>query len=335
MIYFRERGNGYAVVLFWRSPSTDILLGNADAGTVKRGIFISYRRSDEPAFAGRLYDRLGGVFGADLLFMDVDTIEYGLDFVQELDVALSQCRVLLAVIGRQWAAAVDEDGVARLMDPDDFVRVEIENGLIRPNVRVIPILVDGTPMPKAAELPDSLLPLRRRNACLMSHARFGADAIELIATVEKVLSATLPTKSNAKALNKPEVTRSIFVVYHRDRQSQPDTPGYLKPIFNQVIDSGYELEAYDVDWRPEPLISHDTMLLLVLDHFADPAVIRWALDVIPQAGRAVVLASREMPSLEELRSRHAVITADMESLSHGRKNEIHAVRVAIDLLTKP
>jgi hypothetical protein len=125
--------------------------------------------------------------------MDVDSIEYGVDFVEELDRALSQCSVLLAVIGPRWTAAVDEDGEPRLRDPDDFVRLEIEHALNRRDVRVIPILIDGTSMPKPMQLPESLLPLRRRNACSMSHVRFGSDSIELISTIEKVISDTSST----------------------------------------------------------------------------------------------------------------------------------------------
>lgn len=154
----------------------------------RRGIFVSYRRDDDPGFAGRLYDRLQQRFGANQVFMDVDSIEYGVDFVEELDRALSQCSVLLAVIGPRWAAVVDEDGEPRLRDPDDFVRLEIEHALNRRDVRVIPILVDNTLMPKPVQLPESLLPLRRRNACSVSHMRFGSDSIELIATIDKIVS---------------------------------------------------------------------------------------------------------------------------------------------------
>ena len=48
-------------------------------------IFISYRHNDSAAHAGRIYDRLEGHFGSGQVFMDVDTIRPGLDFV---DVAL-------------------------------------------------------------------------------------------------------------------------------------------------------------------------------------------------------------------------------------------------------
>ena len=40
-------------------------------------IFISYRRDDSAAQAGRLYDRLEGHFGQGQVFMDVDAIKPG------------------------------------------------------------------------------------------------------------------------------------------------------------------------------------------------------------------------------------------------------------------
>jgi hypothetical protein len=151
------------------------------------GIFLSYRRADDPAFAGRLYDRLKARFCRDRVFMDVDTIELGVDFVEELNTALSQCAALIAVIGPRWLAATNPFGQRRLHDPDDFVRLEIEHALQR-NVRVIPVLVDSTPMPRRQDLPESLAPLVRRNGQTITHARFGSDSHDLISTLERILA---------------------------------------------------------------------------------------------------------------------------------------------------
>jgi hypothetical protein len=89
------------------------------------GIFISYRRQETSHLAGRLYDRLANRFGDDQVFMDVDTIELGVDFAQVINEAVSTCAVLLAVIGPHWLTATGEDGSRRLDDPDDIVRLEV------------------------------------------------------------------------------------------------------------------------------------------------------------------------------------------------------------------
>lgn len=153
---------------------------------VADGVFISYRRQDEPNFAGRLYDRLVGRFGRSSVFMDVDSIELGLDFTQVIDRFLAQCQVVVVVIGRNWLDVQDARGRRRLDDPNDFVRLEIESALRR-EVRVIPILVEGAQVPDATALPPTLEPLARRNGVEMSHARFGSDTDRLIDTLDRIL----------------------------------------------------------------------------------------------------------------------------------------------------
>src|SRR5436190_9290959 len=91
-------------------------------------IFINYRRGDDPGNTGRLFDQLEDVFPREQLFIDVDSIPPGRDFVRVLEEQVAQCDVLLAVIGKGWIDARDEQGVRRLDNPDDFVRIEIESG---------------------------------------------------------------------------------------------------------------------------------------------------------------------------------------------------------------
>lgn len=151
-------------------------------------IFISYRREDGSAWAGRLYDRLQSRFAAEKLFMDVDSLAPGVDFVEALERSVGGCDVLIAVIGRRWLSASDEEGNRRLDNPEDFVRVEVAMALRR-GIRVIPVLVDGAPVPCSRELPDELKALVRRNALEVSHNRFSADSERLIRAVEEVLES--------------------------------------------------------------------------------------------------------------------------------------------------
>lgn len=58
------------------------------------GIFISYRREDTIAYAGRLYDRLSAHFGHERVFMDVDTLDLGVDFVDAIRQTVAACDVL-------------------------------------------------------------------------------------------------------------------------------------------------------------------------------------------------------------------------------------------------
>ena len=151
-------------------------------------IFISYRRDDSAASAGRIYDLLGRHFASSDIFMDVDNLAPGVDFVEAIEESVGSCDALIAVIGRQWLNLADEEGGRRVDNPDDFVRVEIRTALMR-GIRVIPVLVDGGCMPRARDLPDDLKPLVRRNALEVSHTRFKADCERLIAALDQVLKA--------------------------------------------------------------------------------------------------------------------------------------------------
>jgi len=137
-------------------------------------IFINYRRGDEPGFTQALLGRLEQAFPPDRIFIDVDNISPGEDFVQVLESQVEQCDTLLAVIGKGWLDATDERGSRRLDDPNDFVRIEIESAL-KQGKRVIPVLVHEARMPRPDELPEAIRPLATRNAVRLTHERFRAD----------------------------------------------------------------------------------------------------------------------------------------------------------------
>jgi hypothetical protein len=147
-------------------------------------VFISYRREDGSHIAGRIYDWLIGQLGDGQVFMDVDSIELGLDFKDVITDAIGRCDLLVAVIGRQWATARDAAGHLRLADEDDLVRLEIEAALGR-SIRVIPVLVDDAEMPTREQLPESLRALVRRNALKVRHDSFRPDVRRLLGVVEQ------------------------------------------------------------------------------------------------------------------------------------------------------
>jgi cytolethal distending toxin subunit A len=146
------------------------------------GIFISYRRDDSHGTAGRLRDRLVRDPRSSYVFMDVDNIPAGVDFVEYVNDQVAGCDVLLAVIGPNWLDAEDDTGQRRLNNLGDYVRVELAAALAR-KIRLVPVLVDGARMPRADELPDDLKPLVRRNAFELRNAHFGRDADALAESI--------------------------------------------------------------------------------------------------------------------------------------------------------
>lgn len=154
-------------------------------------IFINYRREDSAGYAGRLFDRLSGRF-PDRVFMDVDTIEPGIDFVDTIEQAVGCCEVLIVVIGSEWLHLTDASGRRRLENPNDFVRLEIATALDR-NIRIIPVLVEGAAMPRPEDLPPDLAKLTRRNAIELSDVRWAFDVDRLIQAIEGVLQERAPS----------------------------------------------------------------------------------------------------------------------------------------------
>jgi hypothetical protein len=142
-------------------------------------VFISYRRDDAAGHAGRVHDRLAHELGKDLLFMDVDEMPLGVNFVKELEARLAFCDVLVAMIGPNWLNVRDKDGRRRLDDPNDFVRLEIAAAL-QQDIAVVPILLEDTPMPSADQLPKDLQKLPLHHGMNVRHSSFHIDMDKLI-----------------------------------------------------------------------------------------------------------------------------------------------------------
>src|SRR5262245_42158522 len=148
-------------------------------------VFISYRRDDSAGYAHAIHSQLIHHFSKDQVFMDVDTVEPGMDFVRAIEKAVGECDVLVALIGKRWAGG-EASGTSRLDNEKDYVRLEVSTALAR-DIRVIPVLVDGTTMPNEDSLPSPLRSISRRNAIEISNTRFNYDVEQLIAVVRKVL----------------------------------------------------------------------------------------------------------------------------------------------------
>jgi len=177
------------------------------------GIFVSYRREDSAGHAGRLFDKLVQHFGRERIFMDIDTIEPGEDFVTVIENAVGSCDILIAVICRNWNSASSS---GRLDNPNDFVRLEIATALRR-DIRVIPVLVQRANMPKPEDLPDDLDKLTRRNAIELSDLRWQTDVEQLISIMERVLA-------EKEAQEVPGAAASVFGSVFADRKNRRDGP---------------------------------------------------------------------------------------------------------------
>ena len=144
-----------------------------------RRVLLSYRRQDSAASCGRIYDRLAAKFGAANVFRDIDSLTPGDLFVQKIREAIGQCDAVIVLIGPQWLAITDASGRRRLDDPADFVRMEIAEAQ-RQSKRVVPVLIEGAPMPDAKQLPTEIAALTQRNAIVLTDRHFASDMRELL-----------------------------------------------------------------------------------------------------------------------------------------------------------
>ena len=140
-----------------------------------------------------MYDRLQQEFGADNVFIDVDTLLPGDDFVDAIGNTLGQCNLMIALIGPNWLTAADEHGRRRLDDPADFVRIEIQTALER-RIRTVPVLVNHALMPQEHQLPDALKPLIRRQAAELTDTRWASDIGALVEKIKRAAGAPSVTE---------------------------------------------------------------------------------------------------------------------------------------------
>lgn len=149
------------------------------------GIFINYRREDTSGEAAHLAADLGEELGISRVFIDIDTIGPGVDFVQRIDSALTTVDVVLVLIGDRWLSVTDSEGKRRLDNEGDFVVMEIAKALQRTDVTVVPVLVEGATMPTEAQLPPAIKELARRNALELSARRWRYDLEQILALIDR------------------------------------------------------------------------------------------------------------------------------------------------------
>ncbi|MCL4247748.1 MAG: TIR domain-containing protein [Anaerolineae bacterium] len=212
-------------------------------------IFINYRRQDSEGYVGRLYDHLSQQFDPSDIFMDVEAMKPGVDFVKVLEDAVLACDVFIAIIGPQWLDVQNEAGTRRLDEERDFVRIEIESAL-KHNKLVIPVLVGRAAMPGTRDLPKSIAALARRNAFELSHQRFAYDAEQLAQTIK---TAIVPVNPSSKPRASSETLR------RKMRE--------LKNLRDQLFDARTSpLYAYRIENRYFPVLgdgSPDANILFI------------------------------------------------------------------------
>lgn len=148
-------------------------------------IVISYRRQDTPGGAGRLRESLAEHFGRENVFLDIDTIPPGVPWRKAIDKTISECDVLLPVIGMHWLSVTDEQGRRRLDQPDDVLRFEIASALSS-GVKIIPVQLHGARMPGPDDLPDQIAELAEYQSIRIDDDDWPEDMKKLVRALNRI-----------------------------------------------------------------------------------------------------------------------------------------------------
>jgi len=164
-------------------------------------VFISYRRVDTAPEAGRLYDRFGLLLGKKNVFLDVGAIDAGEDFEEKIRAEINKADAILVLIGKRWMVPASSEDKPRLWNDHDHVRHEVRTGL-QGKALVLPVLVDGAPMPDAALLPEDIADITKRNAPPLRSNTFDSDA-------DVIARKALRLAPGELLWNEPPVSRKI------------------------------------------------------------------------------------------------------------------------------
>jgi hypothetical protein len=140
-----------------------------------------------------VYDRLANSFGSENVFLDVQDVQPGMNWLEEIKSHRASSDVLLSLIGPHWVSIMRAREHAAVAGPaEDYVRFEIEY-VLRPTSRiwVIPVLV-GEMMPlSTGHLPRPLQALAKIQAAQVRQERFADDIADLISRIEAIARHSL------------------------------------------------------------------------------------------------------------------------------------------------
>jgi hypothetical protein len=296
-------------------------------------VFISYRRDDAKWQAREIYRSLVQVLPRDHVFMDIDSIPPGADYVEFLEGWVEQCDIMLVLIGPGWVDASDpETGRRRLENPNDFVRIEVRKGLER-GIPIVPVLLDGAAMPEVSQVPGDLRQLLRRNAEFIEHRTADADVERLIRKLglgrrdEQAIGRTektaygpvnykelrlqfqealmealgLPAKTGLRRIKDPRVAVLALAAAYALKLRAPSHHGLNEQLKLMDSENRRALEAAQEALRSH--FAHDAHALDLLDEaMADIDRLLPALILLPEGGLLVRLVT----ALEEAHSKGAL-----------------------------
>jgi TIR domain len=195
-------------------------------------IVISYRRKDTRIATLWIAQHLAEQFGKSNIFIDIDSIPIGRNFLDHLRIVLDDANILVAVIGENWMEK-DDVGNYRIQDEGDFVRLELATALAK-KIPVIPLLIDGAPLPKASQLPVDVKDL-------LFHQALQLNTNEMKSHMGRLTN-------NLNRLMEEEATAAKRAAEEQAKKAAAEAAikGEAEAARNAAIDAAREIEAEKV-----------------------------------------------------------------------------------------
>ena len=155
----------------------DSVLGDVSADQPLK-VFINYRHAETPGTAWALFLELKERLGAENVFLDNSSLHGGMQWLDEIKSHVVAAGAFIALVGTNWIHGITDH---QQRGDVDWVAKEIDLALrSRPQVTVIPLLVDDAVIPETGDLPPSL---RALTACQAERLRHDSllDDIEHLA----------------------------------------------------------------------------------------------------------------------------------------------------------
>jgi hypothetical protein len=179
--------------------------------------------------------------------------------VESIAKATSVCELLLVVIGPDWLTLKDRQGQPKILNRNDFVRLEVGTALSR-NIRVIPVLVGGAKDLTEEQLPEDLKLLARRQSHELSDNRWDYDSDQLIKSIES-MGIKCRTREEREARKRKQKMITTVVATTMVILVGFATVNYFKPFSGDKIkeptedtrnlNSGSATDSYEVSDKQE------------------------------------------------------------------------------------
>jgi hypothetical protein len=252
--------------------------------TVRRQIFVSYRREDE-GWALTITNALRDHFGETRVFQDVDRIDAGTDFVERIEQALDESGAMVALVGHNWMQA-GPTGREGINDPADFIRAEIAMAL-RKGVAIVPVRLGTAEMPRQRQLPAEIAKFARLESKRLDRDHWQEDIRALASRLERLVGK--PTRRRRRAATQPETAEPATAPAQEPR-APAEREAELPSRAATAQDAAHPAEAAPEPYAPQatPAVVPDTPIVPIASRAAatSPAEVRrsqrpgWALPAL-------------------------------------------------------